>query len=110
MDINAPFTVTVIDNPESQTRELHLNFTESFQSEPLESRINLFKDHIKDLGINLSGETDEATIQGMNTILQISEQLLPHITTNEISLDEKIIIEIGPSSPFDHLLSGATLK
>ena len=110
MQIDAPFSVSVVDNSESQTRELHLSFTSSFQNESLENRIKLFNDHIETLGININTETDEKTRQGMMTILQISEQLQPHIINNEISLDEKITIEIGPSSPFDQLLSGATLK
>ena len=110
MQIDAPFSVSIIDNTDSQTRELHLNFTEAFQTCPLEERVKLFKDHIKKLSSNLNNEADAQTTQGMNTILQISEELLPHIVDNEIPLDEKIIIEIGPSSPFDHLLSGATLK
>ncbi|MCW8855209.1 MAG: hypothetical protein OQK76_12725 [Gammaproteobacteria bacterium] len=110
MQIDAPFSVSVVDNSESQTRELHLSFTDSFQNESLENRIKLFNDHIESLSININTQTNEQTLQGMNTILQISEQLQPHIINNEIPLDEKIIIEIGPSSPFDQLLSGATLK
>ena len=110
MQIDAPFSVSVVENTESQTRELHLSFTQSFQNAPLEDRISLFTTHIKDLGINASGETDQQTLQGMNAILQISEQLLPHIIDNEIPLNEAIIVEIGSSSPFDNLLSGATLK
>lgn len=110
MQIDAPFTVSVIDNPESQSRELHLSFTESFQNTILKERIELFTNHIKDLGISAKGESDQQTLDGMNTILQISEQLLPHIVNDEIPLNEDIVIEIGPSSPFDQLISGATLK
>jgi len=110
MQIDAPFSISVIVNSESQTHELHLSFTQSFQDASLEDRISLFKNHIKDLGININAETDQQTIQGMNTILQISEQLLPHIIDNEIPLSEEIIVEIGSSSPFDNLLNSATLK
>ena len=38
MQIDAPFSVSVVENTESQTRELHLSFTQSFQNAPLESR------------------------------------------------------------------------
>ena len=110
MQIDAPFSVSVTENTDTHTRELHLSFTQAFQNELLEDRIVLFKKHIKNLGINASGETDQQTLQGMNTILQISEQLLPHIIDNEIPLNEAIIVEIGSSSPFDNLLSSATLK
>jgi len=45
-------------------------------------------------------------------IAQVAQELYPHLESNEIPLEETIVIEIGPSqsSPFDDLLRGATLK
>ena len=110
MQIDAPFSISIVDNPDSSTRELHLDFIESFKNAALDVRITQFKEHLTQLNSDLLTESDENTKQGMLTILQVSEQLLPHIIQDEIPLDETIIIEIGPSSPFDNIIRGATLK
>lgn len=110
MQISAPFDISIVDNTDSQTRELHLRFIESFKNAPLDNRVENFKEHITTLNNDLMSNIDDQTRQGMLTILQISEQLLPHIIDNEIPLDEDIIIEIGPSSPFDSIINSATLK
>ncbi|MDH5735962.1 MAG: hypothetical protein OEY87_07550 [Gammaproteobacteria bacterium] len=110
MQIDGPFSISIVNNAESHTRELHLKFYDSFQNSLLDDRIALFSNYIGSINTNLINEFDTQSRQGMETILQISEQLLPHIINDEISLDETIIIEIGPSSPFDHLLNSATLK
>ena len=110
MQIDGPFSINIVNNSESKTRELHLKFNKSFQTSSLEDRTGSMNSYINSLKLDLNGSLDEQSRQGMLTILQITEQLLPHIINDEISLDEKIIIEIGPSSPFDQLLSSATLK
>ena len=38
------------------------------------------------------------------------DALLPHIEADEIPLNEMIVIELGPSAPFEHLLDNAILK
>ena len=110
MQIEGPFDIRVITNEDSQTRELHLSFTPAFQQQNLEQRLNEFRQHINDLQQSIHNTQDDATQQGMLTILQISEQILPHLEADEIPLEETIVIEIGSASPFDQLLSGATLK
>ena len=48
----------------------------------------------------------------MITIMQVSQELMTHLKSDEIPLDKTIVIEIGPiqTSPFDDLLRGATIK
>ena len=110
MEINAPFSINVVDNTETNTRELHLQFQASFNNYPLEMRISLLINYINELKTNIAQEIDEPNKQGMLTILQITEQMLPHIENDEIPLDEKIIIELGTNSPLENIINNATLK
>lgn len=110
MQIEGPFNIQVVDNTDSQSRELQLSFTHEYQALETEARIESFRQHITDLQKTIDHETDPNSQQGMLMILQISEQLLPHIEADEIPLTEMISIEMGPSSPFDHLLDKAKIK
>jgi hypothetical protein len=110
MQIEGPFTIKVVDNSSTQARELHLSFTARFQSLAQAQRIQSFADYIQSLNRDIQATDDPKNQQGMLTILQICEQLLPHIQDNEIPMDETIVIEMGPSSPFDQLLNSATLR
>ena len=112
MEIQGPFTISVNDNSETGLRELHMGFKPGFQQQDLESRLSSLQEYLNKLELNITNEADENNKQGMLTILQIAQQLQPHMKTDDIPLDETIIVEIGPnqSSPFDDLLRGATLK
>jgi hypothetical protein len=41
--------------------------------------------------------------QGMTTILQICEQLQPHIDANELPLEETIVVNIQSHNPFGNI-------
>ena len=112
VEIQGPFTIAVNDNSETGLRELHLGFKPAFQQLDLSSRLNMLQDYLKDLQKDIEAETDANNQQGMITIMQISQELMPHLESDDIPLDETIVIEIGPiqTSPFDDLLRGATLK
>ena len=110
MLIEGPFNIQVVDNSDSGNRELHLSFVTEFQNQDLETRCSSLRDHIARLQDESQATDDPATQQGMLTILQIAEQLLPHIESDDMPLNETIVIEMGPSSPFDQILSSATLK
>jgi len=112
VEIQGPFTIAVNDNSETGLRELHLGFKPAFQQQDLPSRIASVNTYLADLQKNIDAETDANNQQGMITIMQVSQELLPHLQSDEIPLDETIVIEIGPiqTSPFDDLLRGATLS
>jgi len=112
VEIQGPFTIAVNDNSETGLRELHVGFKPAFQQLDLQSRLSNLKDYLSDLQNSIEVETDANNQQGMITIMQISQELLPHLESDEIPLEETIVIEIGPiqTSPFDDLLAGATLK
>ncbi|MCW8956261.1 MAG: hypothetical protein OQL09_05210 [Gammaproteobacteria bacterium] len=110
MQIEGPFTIRVVDNADNQSRELQLSFTQEYKAQEIEARIESFRQYIVNLQKSIEQESDPAAQQGMLMILQISEQLLPHIETDEIPLNEMIAVEMGPASPFDHLLNKAQIK
>ena len=110
MLIEGPLNIAIADNSNLHSRELEITFTNEFQAMDINQRINDFKNHISQLQQAVHATEDEAEQQGMVAILQICEEILPHIEADEIPLDETIAIEIGQSSPFDHILASATLK
>lgn len=112
MEIQGPFTISINDNHDSGTRELHLGFKPAFRQLALEQRIDMIRSHLNELEQSIRSTTDNADQQGMLTIYQVTSELLPYLESDEIPLEETIIIEIGPSlsSPLDDLLRGATLK
>lgn len=112
MEIQGPFTIAISDNSDTGLRELHLGFKPATQQLDLPTRITLIKDYLIELQRDIESEKDSTNQQGMITISQIVEELLPHLETDEIPLNETIVIEIGTaqSSPFDDLLRGATLS
>ncbi len=112
MEIQGPFTIAINDNSETGLRELHLGFKPAFQQQDLQSRLASIQTYLAELQKNIEAETDANNQQGMITIMQVAQELFPHLQTDEIPLDETIVIEIGPiqTSPFDDLLASATLK
>lgn len=107
MQINGPFSISVNDNSDTQSRELHLSFKPAFQRQPLQLRLETVQTHLRDLQQSMDAEANDATRQGMLMMMQIIEELYPHIEQDEIPLDETIVIEMGASSPLDKLLQGA---
>lgn len=110
MQIEGPFNINVVDKSDSQSRELQLTFAAEFKNSPIDKRVTELKNYLNHLQNNIQSTDNDAEKQGMLTILQIAEQILPHVESDEIPLQETIVIEIGPSSPFDELLKSATLK
>ena len=110
MLIEGPLNINVVDNSDSNSRELEITFTTEFQSLDITGRVGDFKKHMNQLQKSIHATSEPGEQQGMTAILQICEGLLPHIEADEIPLTETIAIEIGESSPFDSLLAGATLK
>ena len=63
-----------------------------------------FQNYINSL-INEISRLDEKETnrQGMLTILQVAEQLMPHIQANEIPLEETIVISLQQGNPFGNI-------
>lgn len=107
MVIEGPFTIGIVENPETLGRELHLSFTPAFQSLDSAARTAAFVAYLDDLRTQMAalGEDDQNRA-GMATILQVAEQLLPHLEADEIPLEETIVLEIQPGNPLAGIIGG----
>jgi len=106
MDIEGPVRVGVVDKDDGTGRELHLDFSDNFRRLSDGQRISEFRSYINILRNKSSGNSlDEADRQGMLLILQIAEQLLPHLETDQLPLEETIVIEIKPETILGSLLN-----
>lgn len=100
MLIEGPLKISIVDTDAGE-RELHLKFTPEFKALKLDQQCDAFHEFIHYLKeeIDILEETDPNR-QGMLTIQQIAEQLLPHIESNEIPLEDAIVVNIQADSPF----------
>ena len=103
MEISGPLNIGVLDN-DTGGRELHLSFKPEFRVLNIQQQSEKFQDFIKTL-INEIHKLEESDTnrQGMTTILQICEQLQPHIDANELPLEETIMVNIQTHSPFGNI-------
>lgn len=97
MLIEGPLRVSIVETTDGLGRELHLAFTDSFQSLSITEQTAALQTYVDDLRSAVEDqEGHSAERQGMLTILQITEQPLPHVATGELALEETIIVEVQP--------------
>jgi len=103
MEINGPFNIGTLQN-DMGGHELHLDFTVEFRAMNSAQQADAFQNYINSL-INEISRLDEkdANRQGMLAILQVAEQLMPHIQANEIPLEETIVISLQQDNPFGNI-------
>ena len=103
MEIIGPLNIGVLDN-NTGGRELHLSFKPEFRILNAQQQSENFQTFVKTLinEIHKLDESDENR-QGMTTILQICEQLQPHIDANELPLEETIVVNIQTHNPFGNI-------
>ena len=98
MQIEGPLAISIQDDETSMKRELHLSFKPGFVRKELFERTEEFQTYIDRLNHNLSKlAKDNPDRLGMETILEICENLREYIAKDEIDLNETIVIEIQPS-------------
>ena len=86
MEIIGPLNIGVLDN-DTGGRELHLSFKPKLRMLSVQQQTVNFQAFITTLINDLHKlEVADANRQGMNPILQISDQLNPHIDSNELPL------------------------
>ena len=103
MEISGPLKIGVLDN-DTGGREIHLDFKPDFRILKLQQQSEAFQDFIKTLINEIHKlEENDPNRQGMGTILQICEQLQPHIDANELPLEETIVVNIQTQSPFGNI-------
>lgn len=112
MQIDGPLKVSVVEDTGGLSRELHLAFTDSFQSLAVaeqSAHLQAYIDELRNMIENQQENSPER--QGMLTILQIAEQLLPHVASGELALEETIVVEVQPEFSLQSgLLGGLRLN
>jgi len=106
MSVTPPFDIAVHD-PKPTLRELHLSFTSAFQAMDVDQRLEALRAYVESLIKQSESLQDENAQRGVITVIQITEQLLPHIQSNSLPLHETLIVELGEDaegSSLDELL------
>lgn len=105
MAIKIPFNIGF--NNTDGTRQLHLSFTAEFQRMEQQQRVKTYRDYMEQLIAQAQLAEDENSQKGIITVLQIAEQLFPHLQAEQVPLEQAIIVEIGEEaegSSLDELL------
>jgi hypothetical protein len=95
MQIEGPFKIGVIEDPLDPNTQLEFTFSPEFRDLALEERGPALRDYIRQLQ-EMAGSLpeDSADRQGMQIVLQFAEQVLPHVESDELPLDEPITVDI----------------
>ncbi len=102
MSVIAPFSIAVHD-PSPDLRELHFSFSSEFQQMSVEQRLETIRAYIESL-LRQSQTLHNASEQkGLMTVIEISEQLLPHIQSDSLPLEQTLIVEMGEGAEGDSL-------
>jgi hypothetical protein len=100
MDIEGPLNFSVAAGEGASGYELFLDFKQDFQSLPLMAQGDGFRSYLDSLSVLLADSSlEERTRQGMLIVQQIAEQLLPHVESGDLALNETINIHIRADSP-----------
>ncbi len=106
MAVKVPFNIGY-GGGDGQAPELHLSFTTEFQQMDLSQRVKVYKDYLEYLIAQAQLAQDETSQKGIITLLQIAEQLFPHVQSEQIPLDQTLVVGIGEDaegSSLDELL------
>ncbi len=102
MSVTAPFSIAV-EEPSPDLRELHFSFSSEFQQMSVEQRLETIRAYIESL-LRQSQTLHNASEQkGLMTVIEISEQLLPHIQSDSLPLEQTLIVEMGEGAEGDSL-------
>ena len=97
MDITEPFTISVHD-PKPELRELHLDFTDKFQQMSVDQRLECIRAYIESLIKQSKTFNDASSQRGLMTVIEIAEQLLPHIQSESLPLNQTLVVEMGEAA------------
>jgi hypothetical protein len=106
MLIEGPLKIGVLDDPEQPGRELHIDFTQEFQSLEQIGQTQAFSQYLQTLQKNIDAfEEADPNRAGMLIVQQIAEQLMPHLASGDLEITETIIVEMGRDHSSDSLMS-----
>ncbi len=96
MLIEGPMNITISDPADGQGKVLVILFTPEFQALTLEEQGVQFQAYMRLLSrhIDSADAVDERNRAGMAIIYQFADQLLPHILSGDLALEERIVLQI----------------
>ncbi|MCW8907973.1 MAG: transcriptional regulator [Sedimenticola sp.] len=100
MLIEGPMNITITDPVDGQGKVLVILFTPEFQALSLQEQDRQFRNYMEMLASHINGQdpVDEKNRAGMVIIYQFAEQLLPHIVSGDLALEERIVLQIRQES------------
>lgn len=104
---DAPFTAKLVSVDNHY--EIHISFKSSFIAMDNDARKKYFSVYMGNLQQQLLSPLDDSEKQGMMTVLQFCQSIFPHLSNDEISLDDTMIFEMVPDNPIENLLSESKL-
>jgi hypothetical protein len=111
MEIEGPLTISVQEDDATMKRELHLAFKPAFINKKLFERIEQFQSYMDHLSHNIHKlHKDEPDRLGMETILEICQNLAEFIASDELDLEETIVIELQPNINITNLLTSGSVN
>lgn len=105
MLIEGPMNITIGDPADGQGRVLAITFKPEFQALEIAEQGTEFREYLQSLSDNISEIKDENdhTKAGMLIVQQFAEELLPHIESGEIALEESMVVQIRQESQISAL-------
>ena len=99
---NAPFNASRTENEDGPGHQLHISFTEAFRALDIGAQGDAMAAYIADLHQQShAAEAGSREQMGMLIVLQLTEQMLPHIQAGEMDIDQTIVAEIDPEPGMD---------
>lgn len=96
MLIEGPLKIAIAEPEDGLGKVLVIGFQPEFQSSDLVTQVSQFRAYLAELKGHIeSPQTiDERNRAGMLIVQQIAEQLLPHIESGDLALDETMTVQI----------------
>ena len=102
-----PLNISLMET-DTGARELHIDFTDDFKALKIPERVEEIKKVINHLKTEINIlEEDDTERHGMSMVLQLTEEILPHIEIDNISLEETIVGDIQNDNPLGKILTQA---
>jgi hypothetical protein len=95
MLIEGPMNVTITEPADGEGKILVIAFTPDFQALDPTAQGQAFRGYLTTLSEGIAASRPEdLNRQGMIIIQQIAEQLLPHVESGELALEESMTVQI----------------
>lgn len=96
MLIEGPLKIAIAEPEDGQGKILVIGFQSEFQALDRSGQARRFRAYLEVLNENITAPegTDERNRAGMLIVQQIAEQLLPHIESGDLVLEETMTVQI----------------